>query len=434
MAFFVNLNDKFKLAEGVEPDGSMLLASALPSHTLLRRNMKKFPNLDRRLFDPQLYMAGISANSDEMRKVCAKLASYPWFGVGGLGNFKSGEVKQAQWMAEAKRRIGSSWPSNAPQTDIADRARECIEFQRTLGCEAIILPSPLTTEPGTNYHAELEWLDAGLRHVHSLREGLSQPVYATVALSDLCLRLIDAGKNPLLDLIIDQVSAREVDGVYIVVEQTSESTDTKHCSHFRTLWSVLRLVHEFASDAELSVGVNFMGVFGLACEAAGASWWASNWYKSLYRLRLQDKIAGGRAYPTYWCHPLILDINMASDFDSLARAGLLASYEDWTPASEGLLEAAKAGVSASSVGAWTYSPSNVTAAKDHFLLSAIAHEQQHSKLSGKARLQAVVDWFEAAMTGSTEVVNELGAQCKTRLDHVQAWHDAIAHYRNDHDV
>lgn len=434
MAFFVNLNDKFKLAEGIEPDGSMLLASALPSHTLLRRDMKEYPNLDRRLFDPQLYMAGISANSDEMRKVCAKLGSYPWFGVEGLSDFKSGEVKQAQWMAVAKKKIGGSWPSKAPESDIRDRARECIEFQRTLGCEAIILPSPLTTEPGTQYQTELEWLDAGLHHVHSLGEDLAQPVYATVALSDLCLRLIDAGKNPLLDLIIDQVSAREVDGVYIVVEQTSESAETKHCSHFRTLWSVLRLVHEFASDAQLAVGVNFVGVFGLACEAAGASWWASNWYKSLYRLRLQDKIAGGRAYPSYWCHRLILDINMESDFDSLAKASVLGTYEDRTPVSEGLLQAATTGVAASSVGAWAYSPSNVTAAKDHFVLSAIAQEQEHSKLKGKDRLEAVADWLKTAMAGATEVANELGAQCKTKLDHVQAWYDAIAHYRSDHEV
>lgn len=434
MAFFVNLNDKFKLADGIEPDGSTLLASALPNHTLIRRKLDKYPHLRRRLFDPQLYMAGISANSDEMRRVCAKLASYSWFGVGGLDKFESGEFRQADWMADAKSKVASAWPGKAPETGIADRARECIDYQRALGCEAVILPSPLTTEPGTHYGTELEWLDAGLLHTRSLGEQLTQPVYATVALSDLCLRLIDAGKNPLLDLVIDQVSAREVDGVYVVVEQTSELAETKHCSHFRTLWSVLRLVHEFAHDAELAVGVNFVGAFGLACEAAGATWWASNWYKSLYRLRLQDRIAGGRAYPTYWSHPLTLDINMESDFDALAAASVLSRYEDWTPASEGLLTAAKSGVPASSVGAWAYSPSNVTAAKDHFVLSAIAHEQEYSKLTGTERLDTILDWLKAAMLGATEVATELGAQCKTKLDHVQAWYDAITHYRNDHQV
>ena len=186
-------------------------------------------------------------------------------------------------MNSAKKNVATFWTRSVPNDPITiDQAvQDCIDFQIRKGFQAIILPSPLTVDPSTNYDTELYWLDSGLSHVK--KHDLQLPIFATIALSDICVHYTDPLSNMLLDLISDVVSARGVDGVYIVLEQGSEPLETRHCSSSRALRSLLHLTHIFSQETNTRVAVNFLGQFGLACDAAGADIWASGWYKSIYR-------------------------------------------------------------------------------------------------------------------------------------------------------
>jgi|GEM_PF-1174710 len=434
MPFYVNVGYKFALEPTIHPAGSIILASALTMHTLDRRKFDgRYPHLANRLFDPQLYMAGLDPNKS--RKACANLASYPWFGVSGLDAFDSDEQTQPEWRQDTEDSIHEVWP-RAAVTDIAaiqDAVRQCVDFQVRLGCSSLILPSPLTIDPGTDYSPELAWLDSAIEYTRR-EQHVDIPIFATVGISDGCLRFLEPSRNPLLDLVLDSVSARPVDGVYIVLEQSQEAPDTKHCGLSTPLISILHLAHLFAKDSGLRVGVNFLGPFGLACEAAGAEFWATGWYRSLYRCRLADQIAGGRAFPVYWSFPAALDIHLESEFDQLARSGTLATMEDLTAASQGLLMAARARRSASTVPAWRYSMSNVASAQEHFLISAVNAENEIARRGPVERIEWVSGWLQGAAVNASNVGRELGAGRKTKTGHVQAWADAFAMHRRFHNV
>ncbi|MBX3059469.1 MAG: hypothetical protein KF770_23700 [Anaerolineae bacterium] len=439
MAFYANLGYHFKLPNEAThtelvTSGSIILACALPMHQLLRRKFDhRYPHMRRRLFDPQLYLAGIDANQSS--KHCAKLASYPWFGVIGLEDYISSQQQQSQWLAAAEEKISELWPQVIPTEPAIIRAaiQDCLDFQARIGCQALIAPSPLTFDNNTNYETELYWLDTALELKETQK--ISLPIYATVAIADICVRYADPLSNPLLELILDAVSAREIDGVYIVLEQGGEPGETRHCSNTRALRSILHLVHIFTHDCGLRVAVNFLGQFGLACEAAGAELWASAWYKSVYRLRIADALAGGRAFPKYWSHPAVLDIHLNQDYDNLNRAGIITSIADRTDASIGLIMATLSGKKVNDVQAWRYGPANVKAAQEHFMRSCIEAEEAHSSYqSNKERLDFVENWLGRAAQHAKEIERILGANRQTRTEHVQSWYDAFRYYRADHNV
>lgn len=434
MGFLVNLGYQFSIPSTVNPDGSIILCSAMPMHQLERRKIDaRYPHMAVRYFDPQLYYAGLDANSSV--KHCAKLATYPWFGVTGLQDYDSGIQTQSSWRQETEENIASIWPSRPPDDpdQIRHAIKECIDFQERFGCEAIILPSPLTVDPGTDYSRELFWIDAALDYINS-KENFDIPVFATIALADFCLRSFDPTENALLDIIADSVSAREIDGVYLVMEQASEPPGVRYPGDTRSLWSLLHLVHIFSQDCGLDVGTNFLGKFGLVCEAAGATFWASGWYKSLVRLRLADALAGGRAFPSYWSSGALVDIHLDTEFDTLNRSGIIQDIADVTIASEGLIQAASNGVTVTNVPAWRYAQSNISAAKEHFLLSAMNLENIHSGMSGIERLEFVGGWLESAVEYSNRISRTIGSNMRTQISHVSAWRDAFNHYRRTHDV
>lgn len=437
MAFYANLGYSFSLPNpsGTElvPQGSIILSSAMPMHQLLRRRIDyRYPNLARRLFDPQLYLSGLDANQSP--RVCAKLASYPWFGITGLNQYISSQQNQSQWLNTAEREIHKYWSRRVPDapSDVRQFVHDCIRFQEAKGCEAIILPSPLTTDPSTSYDLELLWLDAGLDYIK--KNSISIPVFATVALSDICVHYTDPLDNNLLELILDSISARSVQGAYIVLEQGNESSEARHCSSTRALRSILHLVHVFTNDTNTRVAVNFLGQFGLACEAAGAEIWGSGWYKSVYRLRLTDKISGGRAYPSFWSHKAAVDIHLNGDFDKINRAGILPSIAERTDASIGLLLAASRGISNQNVPNWQYRMSNVHSAREHFFRTCIQAADEYSVYLGSERVNQVESWLQEAVTRAQQLENVLGSQRQTNTQHVRSWLDAFRLYRLDHNV
>lgn len=434
MAFYANIGYKFKMPGIVAPTGSVVLASAIPMHQLDRRKINaRYRHMRQRRFDPQLYLAGLDPN--RAARHCANLATYPWFGVSGLQEYRSAEQKQASWRKCAKEKISGIWPREAPDDPgkYRNALHECVEYQLANGYEAIILPSPLTDDPSTSYDRELAWLDEGLHCVTEARRS-QIPIYATVALADVCVRRLSPKDNPLLEMIADSISAREVDGVYLVLEQGAEPGEARSCEDSRSLHSALTLVHYLAKDAEMAVSVNFFGPFGLALRAAGADLWASGWYKSTYRLRLEDKLAEGRAFPSYWNYQTALDIHLENDFDRLRVDALIPLIEDMTPASGSLLSAAQKGLSPNDVPSWRYSQSNVEAAREHFYYSAMHAEFVHSRVDGPARLDRVSAWLDQAARSTSTIAQCLGIEAKTRMIHPLAWNDAFQMYRRDQGV
>ncbi|MEP0548327.1 MAG: hypothetical protein ABJF88_15430 [Rhodothermales bacterium] len=399
-------------------------------HVLERRDINdRYPHLDRRLFDPQLYLAGLSASASG--GACTNLASYPWFGAQGLDDFDSALHKQSRWKKDAEKEIVKHWPAAPPSdpNEIEVAAQETVEFQVRLGCEAIILPSPLTRDPGSDYSFEIQWLESGLRQAKAYGDEL--PVLATIAIQDLCLLAAEPDSNPLLEIIADSVSARGVDGVYLVIEQGSEAADTRQCGNFRVLQSALHLTHILSNDAGIRVFINFLGAFGLACVAAGAESWASGWYKSLYRMKLSDKQAGGRAFPTYWSDGMATDIHLQSDLDTLASGSAFTSVATLTPPSAGLIKALSSGRAVASVPDWTWRQSNISAAQEHFIHAMARFDQRLQPLTVQDRINTIHEWLKQANALSSSVGPQLGS---TKLSHISAWEAAFSAYRRDHNV
>jgi hypothetical protein len=234
-------------------------------------------------------------------------------------------------------------------------------------------------------------------------------------------------------MVLDTVAAREVDGVYLILEQRVQP-ETRHSSSTRALWSLLHLVHSFSQEAKMRVAVNFLGHFGLVCEAVGAEIWASEWYRSTYRLCLADKLQAGRAYPSYWSFPAAIDVNLKADFDKLNKAGLISQIADRTEASNGLLLAASGGRSSNSILNWRYAQSNVDAAREHFLRSSIQAASNLAGYQGQERLDFISDWLEQAVKHAQTIDGILGKSAATSTKHVRAWADAFRNYRADHNV
>jgi hypothetical protein len=78
--------------------------------------------------------------------------------------------------------------------------------------------------------------------------------------------------------------------------------------------------------------------------AVGATGWASGWYRSERRLKLDDLLddSGGPAKPAFYSHPLASELH-PTDLERARDAGMLDLVADVTPWSEGLLRALRDG-------------------------------------------------------------------------------------------
>jgi len=437
MSLYRTVGYHFKNPSSASISGGLILASKVSKITLDRRrddlDEKYSDHFSNRLFDPQLYLSEIDTRA---RSACTKLASYPWFPTGDIQGYDSDEMTQGDWKNDVSENIESIWRSRTPSSSAIINAsiRSCIKYQLWLGCDAIILPSPLTTDPSSQYSDEATWIDKGVEIANEL--GADIPVLATIALQDNCLRFQRPPNNHLINQIADSVSARGVDGAYIVLEQSSELQNQRHCGHKNVLWSVLELTHLLGVDANLTVVASYLGAYGLACRAAGCDAWSTGWYKSLYRLRIPDLAGTGRARPRYWSFPAAISIHLKSDFDDLSSDNLIGGgpLDDATSASNGLLTAAKQGSLVRNVPDWEYTISNVTAARGHFLASVFQVEKDLQQLSRADRVDFIHDWLKDATNLTSSVAQTLGTERDTNLDHVQAWEGAFDSYRSQFGV
>jgi hypothetical protein len=406
--------------------GGLIIPSGLPKHTLQRRNLvSAYPHLRRRLLDPQLYLATLAAGS--CRKACANLASYGWFPGKPLPKYESSKETQAEWKRRAMARITSSWLGAVPTdaAEVGQAIRVGVETQTQLGCEAVILPSPLTTDPATDYATELMWLDVGLDIAR--RIALGQSRIATVAISDTCLRGVEPAKNGLLDVIVDQVTARRPEGAYIVIEQANEYG--YYCTHPNTVGSLLRLVHGLKIGGATRVIVGFAGMTGLLALAVGADAWSTGWYRGERRLRLSDfEQDQGRAVPAYYSQPLAGEFHVESDLDRATAAGFLPRLADVTPASRGLIAALTRGAKVKVVPEWLYSSSNVSASIEHFINVAARETAVLADLDDQGCVDYAQRWLEAADRLASDLYRIGSFNSRTSLNHQHGWNQALQEF------
>lgn len=395
-------------------DGAVIFASGLELHALERRALDEHPYLKRRLLDPQLYLSGLAAAT--ATKACTRLASYGWFD-GSAPLFDSSKQNQRQWKEPATAEVIKTWTGKVP-TDpkvIEDRVRICIEVQQRLGCEAIVLPSPLRTNPSTDHSAELAWLDLGLDLAKRIAPGA--PRLATIAISDTCLVNVDPWTSHMLDALLDQVSAREPEGAFVVIEQGGH--DRLYEAHSNTLGSLARLVRDLRTAGVPRVVVPLAGVAGLLGAALGAETWSTGWYRSQRRVRMLDlEDSDGRAKPTYYSHRLAGEIHLRTDLDTINGAGLLESVADETSVSSGLLQALrrKGGVVAS-VPAWQ----SVQTAREHFAKALVRETAALRKLTVQDRLDATKRWLDGAVKVAAKISSLGDFHYRTELGHQAAW-------------
>lgn len=410
--------------------GGIIMPANIPLHTLERRAIdKRYPHMARRLLDPQLYLLGL--NPTASRNVCANLASYPWFPVRNPEPYDSGQHgTQATWKKDLKAKIHEVWSGTAPVDDneIDEAISKCLGVQAAIGVEALILPTPLTAAPHSSYEVELNWLDRGLSQARRLFPDL--PSYASVALSDSALRGEDPWNNRLLDVIIDQLTARRLSHVYIVLEQANENG--YFCTHFNTVGALLRLTDGLKCGGVGRVFISFAGSAGLLALAAGADAWSTGWFLGERRLRLSDlEDKEGRAHPTYYSQPLASEFHLERDLDQAVAAGLLRRIADETPASRGLLLALNAGRSSNDVPEWRYSQSNTAAAIEHFLTACIRETQRLDGMGPDVAIEATAEW----LAGATRLASDLYAagplNRRTSVDHQPAWRNAFESYRRN---
>lgn len=426
--FYAHISWNWTFPEEAIASGAIIFPSGIAQHTLERRQFKKYPVTQNRLLDPQLYLAGLSPTISQ--KECTNLISYDWFPrKQKVPKYDSKIQKQQDWKRINQADIHRKW-GGLPSKGYAEKDRGLISnlslnFQKKINCEKFILPSPLTTDIATDYSDELQWLDAGLEISQAIDS--DTPPIATIAISDHCLRSINPWENPLLELILDQVSARNPSGVYIVIEQANENG--YYCTHPNTIGSLLRLVQGFKAAKMETVIVPFAGMAGFLALLAGADIWSSGWYRSHRRLKLSDyENATGRAYPAYYSHNFASEFHLKNDLNTAIKAKLLPRIKDLTPASKILFEVIEKGLPIELATEWKYSQSNVAASIEHFLFAAIRETEKISPLSQDELHEYGKTWLEEAEELAIEIAKLEGLNERTQTRHQITWNQAFNEY------
>jgi len=373
MALFGLEGFRASIPEGVKTiDGSIVIACRREFESVAKKNFRKSPYRKHLLLDPQLYLTHLDPARCKSR--CAALATYDWFERGDLPEKRTDKSRtQTKWRDKSKRIIHKHWTGKLPTGKALEAAvRSVAQTQTQIGCEAVILAAPLTVNPNSDLALELDWLDRGL-HAARRNSLFPSPVYATVALSDRVLSGINPFENAIVDTIIDQISAREIDGVYIVLELSNLSG--YYLASGDAVGALLRLVDGFRRAGVKRIIVNYATVAALLAAAAGADTICTGWYRSERRLNLNElpDEDGGIAVPAYYSHSLASEINVGDDLMRVVRAGRLHDFADETEFSAGLLRALRDGKTPGNVPEWEHRKGNHTASRGHFY-SAIGRE------------------------------------------------------------
>jgi hypothetical protein len=422
--FLMNLGYGWPIAAAVDDlEGVVIIPAHNDAERVRRTSTREF---SRVLVDPQLYLAGLSA--EDCSTTCCRLATYPWFGVEDLPRFDSSSEKKRDWKAKLKVATADGWLGEPPSGDaIREACIEAIDFQIELGCSHIILPSPLVTEREDEAELQAIWLDAAMEVVEE--SDVAAPVLASIAIADSAVSSASFDEAAFLDTIVDQVTTRDVHGVYIVVVQTGPA-DHPFDTPSHLLRAYAHLSARFGETGLDTIVVNFADVFGLGTLAHGATAFATGASRNLRRMSLAAyrDAGGGRALPSLYSHKMLGEYLSETHLDQIAEVNMLRRVSDRTHASQPLLAALRAGRSAGNVVAWAESQNNIDTAKKHFVQ---AMQREAVRLAGSKRPRdSVIDWLETAAASRLLLRDRLG---RAGLDpsvgrhaDAEAWLDALS--------
>jgi hypothetical protein len=407
--FLLNLGWKWTFAALDGLRGAIVLPSANPIHRVVSEHPGEVQVL---LIDPQLYLAGLGAES--RTKTCGRLASYPWFGLPKIAELSAGPGKRRDKDNDIRAQIVNAWPGHPPK-DLDDCALTAIKFQMDQGCTSVILPAPLIEEREDEGGSLGDWIDAGLRMAEELET--AQPLLATVAVSQKALNPAAFAGGGLLEAIVDQVTARGgIDGVYIVIAQTGTPSHSFE-THIDVVRAYLQLARDFARAGAHQVITNFADLAGLLSIGAGATAFASGQSRSQRRLHVEGFCddGGGIALPHFYSHRTASEYLTETDLDRVVEKRLVRRISDETEASASLIAALRRGESASALPNWAESQNNVQAAHQHYLQRLLLEGNRLRKARPSDRLDLLIEWLESAQ-GNLLVMDQR-LKLKTPIGH-----------------
>jgi len=401
------------------------------AQALARDTLDAVAESDSRFFDPQLYL--LALEYPDCDKAVRRLSTYPWINSNVIPYDEA--VSITEWEKQVAGPLPGGWPYPLPQDPdgIMERARSCVEFQIEFGVNSIILPSPLLSDQESDYSRELLWLDTGIEAVPS---DCDLPVYATLAISDSCLVHRSPADNELLLSIVDQITARDVDGLYIVLEQTVAG-NTTYLRDRNVAWSLLALCHDIGDRAGLKVIVNYADAFGIACLAAGANIFVSGPTTRCRRLCLSDfqSRGGGGAFPRLHAISLLVDLLPERDIqDKILPARLLRLIsQDRTSYSTSLLDALSAGNPIATVPEWHERVNNRTASDGHY--QEIVASKANELINSEDPISNTLTWLQDAESNAAYLAARFESN-PLSFDHrhIASWRSAFEHFLSQYSI
>ncbi len=425
--FFYNARYSFTLDPTPDPvPGSIIASSCVSAVDLRKRKFSKFPHLQTRFLDPQLYMATVDPALQPA--LVERLASYPWFHGLDVPQYTSDEYKNPKdWKQQHKTTLLGKWSRRVPDDPvaIARSARAAVEMQIAIGCSAIILAGPLTTIEDQSFEKEIAWIEAGLTACSEL--GVQRKVYATVALAEATLHNVDPFGNPLIHTISNQIASRpELAGAYILFEQAEPNSYVWTAKD--PLICLLVLVDDLCRGARKEALLNYFGTFGAVASAVGASIWSTGYFLSQRRFSLRASV--GRARPRYHSLNLAGDVGVENDLRRVQDVGMAKRVFTPSAADARLLTALSKAQSPAAVPEWEYKIGNTSAAQAHYTELAARLGAKLEKLTPKNRVIAVHDWLEGASVLASDLVQKgFSFSGSTELIHQAIWLDAFGKWR-----
>lgn len=418
---FVNVGLDHRLPTAISSAKGIVL---MPLHDY-RERLERDHSIDSvtRLVDPQLYLA--SLDGTEASKACAKLCSYPWFGVEGAPDYEEG-MKKADWHNQLIECAKENWPGQPPDSDNAKSiSMQALEFQDSIGSDILLLPCPLISDGTDDGETIAKWIDEGLAAREELE--LRQPVVATIALDEPILVPSAFAAYCLVDSIVDQITARsELSGAYVVINR-SETTHPfqMSASVSRAYLTLARRLSHYGLE---NVIVNYADVLGLACVGLGASGFGIGDSFSRRRLSLaglKDADAG-RRLPRFYSHPVLAEFYTEKDLDRIVALNLMKHVSDSTSFSAQLMDALADGRSASEIVSWAENYSNDSAAKRHLLERLTVADKL--LVQAQNRATSTIEWLEEAHMRQLylqERLNEVGHALKGSFAPARRWLDEL---------
>jgi len=391
-------------------------------------SLGNIPHLEakRIMFDPQLYLSDLDVS--DCKKVCARLASYPYFDIPGIPDIKDYSGDLNGYKKKILQEIEKLWKSKK-LGNIHNVCRRVIELQLKIPCTHIILPCPAIRDREDEAKIQADWLDEAVVAAEELYVG--QPLLATVAICDSELNENSFKENGFLDTVVDQVTSREgIDGVYIVIIQNNNDHPFKINQLIAR--SYFHLCNAFGQIGYSTIYPNFADVLGLICLGLGATDFGTGQSFQLRKMSYTSfKDSGfGKAFPHYYSHKSMVEFRSETDLQYIVEKKLVGRIADITPFSRPLInELKKSDGSASNLPSWAESQNNTATSHLHFLHRLALEEKRLKNMDLSSRQLLLREQLESAAANTLFIRKRLGKnKIKGNIIPAEEWLDLFDPY------